>query len=278
MNRDDGPATRACPSCGAARAGNFCAECGEQFLRPDDFKLRHFLLTHVVHELFELDGKLARTLRVVFTQPGRLASDYVAGRRKPYISPLRLYLVTFVLQAFLLAALTPHQLPFPDRIRLLDPTGILTRMMTARTSVDWSDAELRQRLNEYSHWLGEIATLLIFFGVAAVQALVLFRLRRRYLEHLALALSVSAFFLATLMLSILLVASFGRDHIVETYYQVSQLIAVTALPVYWCLSIHRFYRLKWLAAVGAAASVTVGNWLVAGLFNFMLQALLISTA
>jgi hypothetical protein len=56
--------------------------------------MRRFLLTHVVHEVFDLDGKLARTLQVVLTQPGRLAADYVAGRRKPFVSPLRLYLIT----------------------------------------------------------------------------------------------------------------------------------------------------------------------------------------
>jgi hypothetical protein len=83
-------------------------------LRSDDFDLRRFLLTHVVHEVFDLDGKLARTLQVVFTQPGRLAADYVAGRRKPFVSPLRLYLIMFVLQAFLPAVLAPHQLSLPE--------------------------------------------------------------------------------------------------------------------------------------------------------------------
>src|ERR1700722_6178290 len=232
MTGDDRHALRVCPSCGAAERGRFCAQCGEQFLRPGDFDLRHFLLTHVVHEVFDLDGKLARTLQVVFTQPGRLAADYVAGRRKPFVSPLRLYLITFVLHAFLLAALAPHQLSLPERIRLVDPTGLLTRLMAARTSVDWSNAELRQQLNERSHWLGDLATLLILFGVAAIQALVFIRLRRPYLQHLSLALSVSAFFLTALILGDLVLALFWRSHMVEMSYQLEQLLALTALPIY----------------------------------------------
>jgi hypothetical protein len=202
----------------------------------------------------------------------------VAGRRKPFVSPLRLYLIMFVLHAFLLAALAPHQLSLPERIRLVDPTGLLTRLMAARTSVDWSNAELRQQLNERSHWLGELATLLIFFGVAAIQALVFFRLRRPYLQHLSLALSVSAFFLTALILGDLILVLFWRPHMAEMSYQVNQFLALTALPIYWVLAIRRFYGVKLPAALGAAVLVTLGNWLVAGVFNFLLQALLIDTA
>jgi hypothetical protein len=278
MTGDDEQALRVCPSCGAAERGKFCAACGEQFLRSDDFDLRRFLLTHVVHEVFDLDGKLVRTLRVVFTQPGRLAADYVAGRRKPFVSPLRLYLIMFVLHAFLLAALAPHQLSLPERIRLVDPTGVLTRLMAARTSVDWFDAELRQQLNERSHWLGELAALLIFFGVAAIQALVFIRLRRPYLQHLSLALSVSAFFFAALILGDLLLVLFWRRDMAEMSYPLNQFVAVTALPIYWCLAIRRFYGVKLPAALGSAVLVTLGNWLVAAVFNFLLQAFLIETA
>jgi hypothetical protein len=274
----DEPATSSCPSCAAPKRSNFCAECGEQFLQPNDFQLRHFLLTHVVHEVFELDGKVARTLRVVYTQPGRLAADYVAGRRRPFVSPLRLYLITFVLHAFLIAALAPHQISLPERVHLADPTGLLTRLMTARSTVDWSNPELREQLAERSHWLSELATLLIFFGVAGILQLVLWRLQRAYLEHLALALSVSAFFLTGLILGDVVLALFWRRDMVELSYQLNQFLALTALPIYWYLAIRRFYGVTRPVALRATVLVSIGNWLVAGLLYFLLQALLINTA
>ena len=42
MTADDERALRVCPSCGATERGKFCAACGEQFLRSDDFDLRRF--------------------------------------------------------------------------------------------------------------------------------------------------------------------------------------------------------------------------------------------
>ncbi len=44
--------------------------------------------------LVALDGRLWRTLRALLSQPGFLAREYFRGRRKHYVRPARLYLVT----------------------------------------------------------------------------------------------------------------------------------------------------------------------------------------
>jgi hypothetical protein len=67
--------------------------------------------------MLEFDGTLPRTLRVLLTQRGQLALEYVAGRRKPYVSPLRLYLVMFLLHVFLLSFLAFHPLTMPELLR-----------------------------------------------------------------------------------------------------------------------------------------------------------------
>jgi len=58
---------------------------------------------HAVEEVFEsfwhLDGRIFRTLRRLLA-PGRLAQDYLAGRRVPYVQPMRLFVVLCVLTFF----------------------------------------------------------------------------------------------------------------------------------------------------------------------------------
>jgi hypothetical protein len=50
------------------------------------------------------------------------------------------------------------------------------------------------------------------------------------------------------------------------------------LPVYWYLSIRRFYRIGRPWAAAAAATITVGNALIAMVLNTAIFAVLIVTA
>ena len=79
-----------CPSCGAQAHDKYCARCGEAITAhsPSAAEFVHEFVGHYV----ALEGKLWRTLRLLVTRPGCLTSDYLRGRRVPYIDPLRLYL------------------------------------------------------------------------------------------------------------------------------------------------------------------------------------------
>src|SRR6185503_15609779 len=85
-----------CASCGHAVDGVYCPRCGEEVLDPSKLTLRHFLTHTVVHELLNFDGKIWRTLRLLLFRPGFLAIEYSAGRRRPYVNPLRVLIVTLV--------------------------------------------------------------------------------------------------------------------------------------------------------------------------------------
>ncbi|HUP88876.1 MAG TPA: DUF3667 domain-containing protein [Longimicrobiales bacterium] len=53
--------------------------------------LRHFAGSAL--EDTPLEGPFLRTLVTLFRAPGRLTADYIAGRRRPYLSPFRVYLL-----------------------------------------------------------------------------------------------------------------------------------------------------------------------------------------
>ncbi len=89
-----------CQNCGTALQGPYCHFCGQ----PDKNFFRFFpaLLREMMGDLLDLDSRLTRTLKPLLFQPGKLADDYMHGRRFRYTSPVRLYLFSSII-FFLLA-------------------------------------------------------------------------------------------------------------------------------------------------------------------------------
>jgi hypothetical protein len=85
-------AAKSCVNCGATAGGAYCPACGQE----TDVRLptlRQFM-RDATGSLVALDGRLWRTLRALLTQPGFLVREYFRGRRKYYVRPARLFLVT----------------------------------------------------------------------------------------------------------------------------------------------------------------------------------------
>jgi hypothetical protein len=91
-----------CLNCGAAfaafaafpasatKAPKFCPECGQD-THNEAPTLREFA-QQFGGAYISTEGALWRTLKLLLTQPGELTRQYLAGRRKHYVLPLRLYL------------------------------------------------------------------------------------------------------------------------------------------------------------------------------------------
>ena len=92
-----------CKNCQAKLENAYCSTCGQRDIDLERPILA--LIGDVVKESFEIDGRAAATIKTLFRHPGKLTSEFLAGRRRTYTSPLRLYLVIsisfFVLVAWL---------------------------------------------------------------------------------------------------------------------------------------------------------------------------------
>lgn len=82
-----------CRNCGAnldPPTASFCPACGQDTLNhpPTFWEFVHEFITHYV----ALEGKLWKTLLLLFFKPAELTREYRAGRKLRYISPLRLYI------------------------------------------------------------------------------------------------------------------------------------------------------------------------------------------
>lgn len=90
----------ACPNCGAAIDGKFCAACGQ----PAHL---HRTLGHMVeeflHGIIHFDTRAWRTLPLLAFRPGTLTHAYIHGKRAKYISPLAIFLLTVFTMFFVFA-------------------------------------------------------------------------------------------------------------------------------------------------------------------------------
>ncbi|MBF5042225.1 MULTISPECIES: DUF3667 domain-containing protein [Myxococcaceae] len=94
-----GGAARHCTQCEAELHGSYCAQCGLKRFERHDLSLEHYA-HEAFHEIFHVDGRLWRTLRLLFTRPGQLTQEAVSGRRALSVTPMRLFLLTSALFFF----------------------------------------------------------------------------------------------------------------------------------------------------------------------------------
>lgn len=213
-----------CPNCAAAVHGPYCAQCGQETAIgvPTLAEMGH----EYIQTFVSLEGRLWRTLWLLLRWPGRLSTEFLAGRRRRYVRPLPLYLSLSAL-FFLAFSLTSPQLLDLD---LPDNKAALVAPKGKEAEKAWEDAVLldgdmpawvQSFLAHYQEALrhfhrdpkGSVKLLseafisklpiAVFFMVpifALVTKVLYWRRRRAYAEHLLLALHLHAFAFLVLLL------------------------------------------------------------------------------
>jgi Protein of unknown function (DUF3667) len=259
------------------KRGPYCADCGERFLGPADFNLRHFLLHDLPHEVWHVDGKLKRTLRALFIRPGLLPAEFTAGRRVAYIAPLRLYLAVFLVHLTLVATPPDGTRTLPEQAAVIDPTGLTLSLAKARPQIHWSDPALAERLAERERWGAEFGTMLIFLAVGGVLQLLFYGKHRRYLEHAVLALSITTWYLLLISVVEFAVILMRLRQYGASDLKIAEWLAPT-IAVYGWFAFRRFYGASRLYATLAAVVLLVSQGLIAMILNIAVISLLLITA
>lgn len=86
-------ASRTCLNCDSALSvdAKYCVQCGQKVKAQRSSVAE--LLSDAFSNITNLDNALWQTVKVIW-QPGKLTQEYFAGRRKNYITPIRLFLVS----------------------------------------------------------------------------------------------------------------------------------------------------------------------------------------
>ena len=281
--RDGIETSAACASCGHRVAGDeFCSRCGEEVLNPGKRTLRYFLTHTVVNEILNVDGKIWRTLKSLLFRPGFLALEYAAGRRRPYVGPMRVVLVALVVYVlatgggtgftfdvgFIKLSMAPSPPPagatIGGTLERLDRFGILEGLYSRRFGpTAGASEEMNERFNRS---LDGFATPLSFMTVLLV-ALTLYacfhRRRPLLVEHAVFAMHHFSF----VLLSFLLVVLAMKLRVLPGPAILPLLLSVNLWQlVYPAIGIKRFYfadgsrrALAWAASTGVAVLLFLLN-------------------
>ena len=273
-----------CASCGRSLTGeNYCSHCGEEVFDARKLTLRYFLTNTVLQEFLNVDGKIWRTLQSLLFRPAFLALEYAAGRRRPYVGPVRLLIVTIIVYVLAtqsgigftldIGPLKLSTAPAPmspgrsieATLESVDRFGILEGMFTERVGpVAEASDETRTRFNRA---LNGLATPLSFMTVLLV-ALTLYAFfhRRRPLlvEHAVFSMHYYTFVLLSLLFVVLVMRlrlplPFG--------FSIGLLLSVMVWQfAYLAVGVRRFYfaggsrrLLAWASSVVIAVLVNLLN-------------------
>ena len=264
-------ASNPCLNCGTNIQLAYCPECGQAEIDADP-SLREF-----VHELAEeflhWDGKLATTFRLLVTRPGALTTEYLAGRRVRYISPLRMYL-TCSLLFFFVGAIVPqpqrlvsqHGAQVSTRLGLItitEPDSAATiaaldsmaqhRKLVSRIWGTHFGAAMRRRAAVTADMAAAIPkTMFVLVPLFAALVMVAFRhMRRRFPQHLAFALHVHAYLF--LVLTLMLARRFIPTMIPAIL--VLELVCFTAIIVYLIRAMRMVYGVSTGGAIARTALI-----------------------
>jgi hypothetical protein len=242
----------------------YCPQCGQQI--PTGTPTVH----EYVARYLAFAASLWRTLVLLF-RPGRLTREYLDGRRRGYVPPLKLYLTVsavFFVVAKLLASsdahVTANAPPASIQLPRASDCGtpghadctLVERWLKGRTEAARRNPQaFAQNLDAKAIELAPYAMFVLLPVFAAIMQLAWFGRGLKYGEHFVFSLHLHTFWFLDLMASNLLLDPVGE--------------ALTlVVPVYAVMAMRTVYGGGWPAAIarGVAGLLLYGVALTAALF------------
>lgn len=121
-----------CLNCGHAVEDRYCSHCGQENLVIHDSAFH--LVVHYFQDLFHYDGRFWHTLRNLIRKPGLVALEYIEGKRRQNIEPIKLYVFAssvFFLLLFLQVGSLDIYEESPDEDPIIERLSRLQQEMEA---------------------------------------------------------------------------------------------------------------------------------------------------
>ncbi len=256
-----------CRNCGTYAPGKFCPDCGQETdPTPPTFSefVKQFFGNYIA-----VKGSLLQTLWRLVSRPGALTADYLEGRRRRYVLPLRLYLTVSVIAFIVFGLLTSLSTTEMVKVDAKDFSNGNIVFFSDEHSIKFKDGVIECK--GVPDWLCQRANLK-FGGKKSLQEL-LATLPERMIRYWAYAMFVLVPLYAALLK--LFYIRRGRtygEHIVfalhiHTLWLLLGLLAAAhdavggfafiAMPIYTLLALRRAYRDGWFKLVIRSALISL---------------------
>ena len=186
-----------CPDCGKVRASRFCPQCGEEPLRPGDLTLRD-LAVKFGQSLSSVDGKAVKTFKSLLLDPGQLTVVHLRGQRRPFIGPLKVFLVANALFFAAQSATRTNILSstLHSHLTLQDWKPLANSMVAAHLKANQLTlAQYAPAFDTAVVIYAKSLIILMALGLAPILAIVFRRSHRPIGAHVVFALHLYAFVL-----------------------------------------------------------------------------------
>lgn len=80
---------RNCLNCSSTVEERYCPHCGQE--NTINRKPFYYLFAFFIGNIFAYDNAVWKTVKILLFKPGKIIKDYIEGKRKSYVSPVRLY-------------------------------------------------------------------------------------------------------------------------------------------------------------------------------------------
>ncbi|MBS0456814.1 MAG: DUF3667 domain-containing protein [Proteobacteria bacterium] len=208
----------------------YCGHCGQDH-RYRRLQLRA-LVDGALSDITSLDRPSLRTLRAIFPECGTLARDYVEGRRVDHVGPLRFMLVML---------------------------GLLVLVNSALSTYSGSQD------GAHSQWL---SVALIAYTLPMAYLLRFFCVTRQ--QDIVEVVAFVCYALSGAVLGWMVVFSLMASVFLNLAVWVGVFYALVFVPVYWTISLKRFFRCAWWRALIALCMV---GFLGMFVFSRLMQAI-----
>lgn len=126
-----------CTNCGRQlpQQENYCPDCGQE----NDNKRQSFshVVVHTLETILHIDSKVLLTIRPLLFKPGFLTTEFLKGKRKSYLDPIRMFF-SLVIAYFLLSAFA-EKIMGTDHEQVASPREIKSSLEAGDTTISFGE-------------------------------------------------------------------------------------------------------------------------------------------